>query len=73
MVFELDVRVVKKIQLFIFFSIHLFKYINVQKFPENINSIVSKTLVKKPLNKTETRRQLTWFIKGSHKTLWNVF
>ena len=56
MVFELDLRVVKKMQLFNFFSIHLFKYINVQKFPQNINLIVSKTLVKKPLNKTETRR-----------------
>ena len=56
MVFELDVRVVKKMQLFKFFSIHLFKYIKVQKFPENINLIVSKTLVKKPMNKTETRR-----------------
>ena len=31
-----------------FFLIHLFKYINVQNFPENINVIVSKTLVKKP-------------------------
>ena len=56
MVFELDVRVVKKMQLFNFFFIHLFKYIKVQKFPENINLIVSKTLVKKPMNKTETRR-----------------
>ena len=55
MVFELDVRVVKKMQLFNFFSIHLFKYINVQN-PENINLIVSNTLVKKPMNKTETRR-----------------
>ena len=56
MVFELDVRVVKKMQLFNFFSIHLFKVINVQKFPDNINLIVSKTLVKKSMNKTETRR-----------------
>ena len=30
------------------FFFHLFKYINVQNFPENINLIVSKTLVKKP-------------------------
>ena len=43
-------------QLFSVFFIHLFEYINVQKFPENINLIVSKTLVKKPMNKTETRR-----------------
>ena len=35
-------------QLFYVFLIHLFKYINVQNFPENINLIVSKTLVKKP-------------------------
>ena len=48
MVFELNVRVVKKMQLFNVFFIHLFKYINVQKFTENINLIVSKTLVKKP-------------------------
>ena len=48
MVFELHVRVVKKMQLFYIFFIHLLKYINVQNFPENINLNVSKILVKKP-------------------------
>ena len=48
MVFELNVRLVKKMQLFYVFFIHLLKYINVQNFPENIHLNVSKTLVKKP-------------------------
>ena len=48
MVFELHIRLVKKMQLFYVFFIHLLKYINVQNFPENIHANVSKTLVKKP-------------------------